>query len=487
MDLHPCRPQHGSVRRSAKLSTTLLSAAGASTATLGLMLAGARRARLDRRRIERLIEQIEHQVLHDALTGFPNQLLFEQRLTSAMAAEEGAAVLFLDLDRFKRVNDCLGHPAGDALLQQVSERIAAEAGAVDTVARMGGDEFTLLVTGPRAGLDAVGVARRLIEGFGRPFDLLGQHVFVTPSIGIAVHPDGGAAPTALLTNAHTAMYRAKDAGRNGYEVYATDMNATAHRRLALEADLHNALAAGQLRVLYQPEVDLTTGKVVAVEALTRWHHPTLGVIRPDTFIPLAEETGLIVAIDDWVLRTACSQARRWADAGLPALRVAVNLSGRAFHRPGIVERVADVLRGAGLEPQRLELEVTESAAVGQAPDSSSVLGGLEALGVKLAVDDFGTGYSSLSRLRALPLHTLKIDRSFVQRIRDDTDGEPLIEAVIVMAHALGLTVVAEGVETVAQKAFLGRHGCDLAQGFLLGPPGPPPTVEHLLGPAPSLV
>ena len=464
-----------------------LSAAGVGTATLGLVLTGARRARLDRRRIEKLVEQIEHQVTHDALTGFPNQLLFQQRLATAIdSPEAGAAVLFLDLDRFKRVNDCLGHPAGDALLQQVAARIAAEAGPVDTVARMGGDEFTLLVTGADAGLRAVTVAGSLVEGFRRSFDLFGQELFVTPSIGIAVHPDGGMGASALLTNAHTAMYRAKDAGGNGYEIYAADMNATAQRRLALEGELHNALGAGQLRVLYQPQVDLASGQVVAVEALTRWHHPTLGVIRPDTFIPLAEETGLIVAIDDWVLRTACMQAQRWADAGLPALRVAVNLSGRAFHRAGIVERVAEILGSAKLDAGRLELEVTESTAVGQAAGTSAVLDQLEALGVHLAVDDFGTGYSSLSQLRALPLHTLKIDRSFVQRIQSDTDGEPLIEAMIAMGHALELTVVAEGVETDAQRAFLDRHGCDMAQGYLFGRPGPAPSVEHLLEPATAL-
>jgi diguanylate cyclase (GGDEF)-like protein len=488
MDLALTGPQHGTVRRSARLSATFLSAAGAGTATLGLVLAGARRARHDRQRIERLVEQIEHQVLHDALTGFPNQLLFEERLASALGTPgHDAAVLFLDLDRFKRVNDCLGHPAGDALLQLVAERIAAEAGPVDTIARIGGDEFTLLVTGVHAGGEAVAVARRLIEGFRRPFALFGQELFVTPSIGIAVDPDGGTGAPALLTNAHTAMYRAKDAGRNGYEVYATDMKASAQRRLAMEGELHNALAAGQLRVHYQPQVDLTSGTVVAVEALTRWHHPALGVIGPDTFIPLAEETGLIVAIDDWVLRTACVQARHWADAGLPALRVAVNLSERAFHRAGFVEQVAEILGGARLDPERLELELTESTAVGQAADSSSVLGRLEALGIQLAVDDFGTGYSSLSRLRALPLHTLKIDRSFVQRIQADTDDEPLIEAMIAMAHALELTVVAEGVETVAQRDFLGRHGCDLAQGYLFGRPGPPPSVEHLMEPAATLV
>jgi diguanylate cyclase (GGDEF)-like protein len=438
-----------------------------------------------------LVDQIKHQVLHDALTGLPNQLLFEERLTSAISraprSGEGVAVLFVDLDRFKRVNDSMGHPAGNALLRQAAERIAAMVRPGDTVARMGGDEFTLLVTDIRADVEAVAVARRLIDGFRQPFLIEGQELFVTPSIGIAVCPEAGTRASTLLKNADVAMYRAKDAGRNGYEVYVADMNATARRRLSLESELHNALAEGQLRVLYQPQMSVSSGRMVGVEALVRWDHPTLGRIAPDVFLPLAEETGLIVDIDDWMLRTACAQGRRWLDAGLPSLRMAVNLSGRAFQRSGVVERVVEALQATGLPAHLLELEVTETMAVDQVPGTQRLFRQLDALGVRLAIDDFGTGYSALSRLHGLPFHTLKIDQSFVARIAGDTEEEPLVAAMIAMAHALALEVVAEGVETSGQQAFLERRGCDMVQGYLFGRPVEAEELERLLEEVPVLV
>jgi EAL domain-containing protein (putative c-di-GMP-specific phosphodiesterase class I) len=282
------------------------------------------------------------------------------------------------------------------------------------------------------------------------------------------------------------MYRAKEAGRNRYEVYAAGMNATARRRLALEGELHNALRGGQLRLLYQPQVDFTD-RVVGVEALLRWDHPSLGRIGPDVFLPLAEETGLIVAIDDWVLGTACTQARRWLQAGLPPMRMAVNLSGRSFQRTGVVEWVAETLERTGLPSRQLELEVTEAMAVVEMADTRLAFRQLEGLGVRLAIDDFGTGYSALSRLHGLPVHTLKIDKSFVARIENESDDEPLVAAMIAMAHALKLEVVAEGVETPAQRAFLQRHGCDLAQGYLFSRPIKAAEVEHLLAEVPVLV
>jgi diguanylate cyclase (GGDEF)-like protein len=429
-----------------------------------------------------LLDQIKHQILHDALTGLPNQLLFEERLESAISraprSGEGVAVLFVDLDRFMRVNDSLGHSAGNALLQQAAERIAAMGRPGDTVGRMGGDEFTLLITAVRAAAEAITVAGSMIEDFRRPFLVEGHEVFITPSIGIAVASEAGTRPASLLRNAHTAMYRAKEAGRNGFEVYAAGMNATARRRLALEGELHNALRSGQLRLLYQPQVDFT-GEVVTVEALLRWDHPSLGRIGPDIFLPLAEETGLINAIDDWVLNTACAQARRWIDAGLPPLRMAVNLSGRAFRRTAVAGWVAEILERTGLPCGQLELEVTEAMAEGA--DTRRVFRQLESLGVRLAIDDFGTGYSALSRLHGLPVHTLKIDKSFVARIHSETDDEPLVAAMIAMAHALRLEVVAEGVETPAQRAFLERHGCDLAQGYLFARPVEAEVIERLLG------
>ncbi|MGH8990726.1 MAG: putative bifunctional diguanylate cyclase/phosphodiesterase, partial [Acidimicrobiia bacterium] len=434
----------------------------------------------------RLADQMKHQVFHDALTGLPNQLLFEERVNYALAQQRGAgqklAVLFIDLDRFKRVNDSLGHPAGNELLRQVARRLAAAVRSTDTVARMGGDEFTLLVTNIRSTGEAAMVAEKILVAFRQPFVLDGHDLFVTPSIGIAVGPDDGLRPSVLLKNADTAMYRAKDRGRNCYEIYALDMNAAAEGQLALEGELHHAIDTGQLLVVYQPQVDLTTGRIVGVEALVRWPHPTLGMMTPDRFVPLAEETGLIVPLDDWVLRTACAQARAWTDAGLPALRVAVNISGRAFQRANVAERVEETLHLTGLAPERLELEVTESMAIDQGSDTRPVFRDLEALGVKLAIDDFGTGYSALSRLRGFPFHTLKIDRSFISEIEDSSDEAPIVAAMIAMAHAMKLDVVAEGVETNAQRAYLGRHGCDIAQGYLFSRPVEAELVEKMLAP-----
>jgi EAL domain-containing protein (putative c-di-GMP-specific phosphodiesterase class I) len=285
------------------------------------------------------------------------------------------------------------------------------------------------------------------------------------------------------------MYRAKERGRNCFEIYSVDMNAAAEARLALEGDLHQALDSttdSQLRVAYQPQIDLLTGRLIGVEALARWDHPTLGPIAPDTFIPLAEESGLIVDLDDWVMRTACAQVRAWRDAGLPSVRMAVNLSGRAFWRARIVERVTEVLTITGVDPEQLELEVTESMAVDAVTDTRPLFRELEALGVRLAIDDFGTGYSALGRLQGLPFHTLKIDRSFVVGVENPHDEAPIVAAMIAMAHALKLEVVAEGVETEAQQSFLARNGCDMAQGFLFSRPVGPDEIEALLRPESAL-
>jgi diguanylate cyclase (GGDEF)-like protein len=434
----------------------------------------------------RLVDQMKHQVFHDALTGLPNQLLFEERVNYALAqqrrSEGKIAVLFIDLDRFKRVNDSLGHPAGNELLRQVSRRLSAVVRSSDTVARMGGDEFTLLLSDMRSAGEAELVAEKILAAFRHPFVLQGQELFVTPSIGVAVGPDDGARPSLLLKNADTAMYRAKDRGRNCFETYAVHMNAAAEGDLALEGDLHHAIDTGGLRVFYQPQIDLASGRIVGVEALVRWPHPTLGMITPDRFVPMAEETGLIVPLDDWVLRTACKQARDWSEAGLPHLRMAVNISGRAFQRANVAERVEETLIITGLEPHRLELEVTESMAIDQVSDTRPVFRDLESLGVKLAIDDFGTGYSALSRLRGFPFHTLKIDRSFVSEIEDASDEAPLVAAMIAMAHAMRLDVVAEGVETDAQRIYLGQHDCDVAQGYLFSRPVEASLIEEMVAP-----
>jgi diguanylate cyclase (GGDEF)-like protein len=438
-----------------------------------------------------LVEQLKHEAFHDALTGLPNQLLFEETVGLALAErrqpERKLAVFVLDLDRFKRVNDSLGHPAGNELLREVAHRLTCAVRTGDTVARMSGDEFTVLVTGLRSTGEAAFVAEKVMAMFRVPFAVAGQELYVTASLGVAVAPDDGSRPSVLLKNADTAMYRAKDRGRNCFEIYSVDMNSAAEARLALEGDLHSALDAGQLRVVYQPQFDFVTGRLTGVEALARWDHPTLGAIAPDTFIPLAEESGLIVALDDWVMRTACAQVQAWAGAGLPPVRMAVNLSGRAFWRARIVERVAEVLALTGVDPQQLELEVTESMAVDAVTDTRPVFRELEALGVRLAIDDFGTGYSALGRLQGLPFHTLKIDRSFVVGVENPYDEAPIVAAMIAMAHALKMEVVAEGVETEAQRAFLARHGCDIGQGYLFGRPVAASEVEAMLRPQSMLV
>jgi diguanylate cyclase (GGDEF)-like protein len=433
-----------------------------------------------------LVEQLKHEAFHDALTGLPNQLLFEETVGLALAErrqpERKQAVFVLDLDRFKRVNDSLGHPAGNELLREVARRLTGAVRGGDMVARMSGDEFTVLVTGLRSTSEAAFVAEKVMAVFRAPFVIAGQELYVTPSLGIAVAPEDGTRPSILLKNADTAMYRAKERGRNCFEIYSVEMNSAAEARLALEGDLHHALDTRQLRVVYQPQFDLVTGRLSGVEALARWNHPTLGTIPPDTFIPLAEESGLIVELDDWVMRTACAQARAWADAGLPALRMAVNLSGRGFSRARIVERVTEALAVTGVDPEQLELEITESMAVDTVADTRPLFRELEALGVRLAIDDFGTGYSALGRLQGLPFHTLKIDRSFVAGVENAHDEAPIVAAMIAMAHALRLEVVAEGVESEAQRSFLARHGCDIAQGYLFGRPVEPTEIEAMLRP-----
>jgi len=357
----------------------------------------------------------------------------------------------------------------------------------DTVARMGGDEFTLLLTGVRRDDDALVVAGKIIDAFRAPFVVGDHELFITPSVGMALYPDDGMRYETLLKHADIAMYRAKARGGNAYELYTSRSGESAYPRLALEADLHNAIENEELRVVYQPIVDLATDAVVGVEALVRWHHRSIGVVRPDEFIPLAEEAGLVVALDTWVLRDACRQMRVWADAGLPPVRLSVNLSGRHLQHPRMAVTVIEAVRDAGIEPGRLELEVTESVAVAEVGDTRDTLEGLRGLGVTVAIDDFGTGYSMLSRLRQFPLDTLKIDRSFVAEITASGDEAPIVSATIAMAHSLGLRVVAEGVETEAQLDCLRRNGCDLAQGYLFSRPVEADAVAALLAEGASLL
>ena len=436
----------------------------------------------------RLVEQMRHLALHDSLTGLPNQMLFEDRvaqsLTQTSRDETTVAVLFLDLDRFKKVNDTLGHESGNELLKQVAGRLLGAVRRGDTVARMGGDEFTLLLP-MMSDVESVElVASKIVGAFSSPFSVSGQQLYMSASIGIAVHPTDGCSYETLLKHADIAMYRAKAKGGNGYELYAGAAADATYPRLALEVDLHNAVVDGDIDVAYQPLVDLRSDIVVGVEALARWNHPRLGSVRPDEFIPLAEETGLIIALDTWVLRQACAQLQRWRRAGLEPVRLAVNISGRHLQDTQMARTVLQVLHESGVDPHLLELEITESVAVAEGDDIKAALDSLRRVGVRIAIDDFGTGYSMLGRLRQLPLDTLKIDRSFVNEIGEHADS-PIVSSTIAMAHSLGLEVVAEGVETAAQLAFLRAHGCELAQGFLLGRPVAGDELESVLRQVPA--
>ena len=418
-------------------------------------------------------EQLQRQVYHDTLTGLPNRLLFQDRLALAVAQAHrhgnGLAVLFLDVDRFKVINDSLGHSVGDRLIREVAVRLRSCLREGDTVARLGGDEFTLLLPDVGQAVDAAKVAKKVLDVVRMPFELDGRELFVTSSLGISLYPDDGRDAETLVKNADAAMYRAKEQGRDLYQLYTPALNATALERLALESSLRKALAHSELLLHYQPILDVATRRVHGVEALLRWRHPELGLVPPGDFIPLAEVTGLILAIGPWVLRAACAQARAWQDLQ-PGLRMAVNLSARQFQEAGLVGHVTDALADTGLDPHCLQLEITESSAMQNAQTAIQTLRELKALGVGLSIDDFGTGYSSLSYLKRFPIDTLKIDQSFIRDIGTDPDDAAIASAIIALAHTLKLTVVAEGVETADQLEFLTRHGCDRTQGYFFSRP-----------------
>lgn len=438
----------------------------------------------------RFLEQMRHQALHDALTGLPNLTLFEDRLSQAVAMArretEVLAVGVLDIDNFKRINDSLGHAAGNDLLKQIALRLRGLMREADTVARMGGDEFTVLWPGLKGRRDVADVAQKILGAFARPFELDEQRVFLTPSLGIALYPADGLAPSALLRNADAAMYRVKKRGRNGYELHQGDIGDDNRARLGMESELHRAVERGEMRVFYQPVVDMGDRKIVGVEALVRWAHPERGILVPEEFMGLAEEIGLIAAIDTWVLRTACRQAMDWSDAGLAGLRVSVNVSAQQLGSSQLRSLVNETLASSGLEPDLLELEVTEKVAGDELSGSIELLDQLRAIGVNVAIDDFGTGYSALHRLQALAVDRLKIDRSFVSQI-DALGGSPIVAAAIAMAHSLGVEVVAEGVETEAQFRFLADHGCDFAQGYLFSAPVSAAAFRRLMEPPPLVL
>ena len=421
-----------------------------------------------------MTRRMAHLAQHDFLTGLPNRVLLTERLTQAIALakrrRKQVALVFLDLDYFKHINDSLGHGIGDQVLQRVAERLSATVRATDTVCRQGGDEFVILLAEIEEPQDAARVAEKLLSAFAVPH-LIGTHeIHVSLSMGISVYPDDGLDVDEVLQNADTAMYHAKACGRNNYQFFRADMNARAVRRHFLEAGLRRALKQGEFRLHYQPQMDLASGTMTGAEALIRWHDPTLGVVCPGQFVPIAEECGLIIPIGRWVLREACRQVRSWLDAGLRPAPVAVNISAVEFRQKGFLEGVALILDETGLAPAYLELELTESILMQDAEASASVLETLKTMGVKLAIDDFGTGYSSLSYLQRFPIDTLKIDRSFVRDIITDADAATIVSAVIGMGRNLQQRVIAEGVETSEQLAFLRAHQCDEGQGFLFSRP-----------------
>ena len=420
--------------------------------------------------------QIHQLAFYDALTGLPNRVLARERMVDAIgkADRDGwrVGVLFIDLDRFKVINDSLGHHVGDGLLKEVGRRLRAALRATDTVARLGGDEFLVLLPGIGSADEIAPIANALVRRVTEPFTLEGHALRVAPSIGITVYPDDASDYDTLLRNADIAMYKAKQDGRSGYRFYCAALHANASRLWQIERDMRDALALGQYRLHYQPQVDLATGARIGCEALVRWQHPERGMIAPDQFIPVAEETGFIAELGEWVLHEACRQNRAWQDAGQPALPVAVNVSAYQFQRAGFYDTVVAALAQNGLAAACLELEMTERIVMDDAQGAIELLQRLRALGVRLAIDDFGTGYSSLGYLRRLPVDKLKIDRSFIRDIEQSRENLAVTQAVITLGRNLGMTVVAEGIETAAQANVLIEHGCEQGQGYYFGRPAP---------------
>ncbi|HET6917345.1 MAG TPA: EAL domain-containing protein [Acidimicrobiales bacterium] len=436
------------------------------------------------RQLQRDEQRIKQLAYHDPLTELPNGRHFSEALQSSIAGAEAegrqVALLFCDLDRFKNVNDSMGHAKGDELLKVAAVRLQHCIRESDTLARLGGDEFTLLLNGIEGPEDAAHVAERVVAAFRDPINLDGQELYLSASVGVALYPDDGRDSQTLLKNADTAMYGAKLAGRNNQLRYAPVMNARSRQLLELEADLHEAVRSGQLVVHYQPQVAAVTGEVLAAEALVRWNHPRRGLLGPVEFIALAEERGLIGAVDSCVLFEAAKQCKRWADAGLPPVRVGVNLSAHQFQGTNIVDLVARVLQETGVDPALIELELTETAAMQEPGRVAEIMTQLRGLGVALALDDFGTGYSSWTHLKHFPVGRLKIDRSFVSGLPDDRYDSAIASATIEMGRLMGLGVTAEGVETCEQAQFLTAHGCDLLQGHLYSKPRPAEEITELL-------
>jgi diguanylate cyclase (GGDEF)-like protein len=434
----------------------------------------------ERKRVEKRLSQL---VYYDGLTNLPNRILFVDRLSQAITRvawhKRLVAVMFLDLDHFKRINDTLGHKIGDSLLKAVSARLTSCLRVGDTVARMGSDEFTIILADVARSQDVARLAEKIIDLLSKPYLIEDRELFVTASIGISLYPIDGDDAEALLKGAEVAMFRTKEQGRNNFLHYSPVMNVQAFERLVMENSLRHALNRNQLLLHYQPQVDLYSKKITCMEALIRWNHPDLGMVPPASFIPIAEDTGLIIPIGEWVLRTACAQNKAWHGAGNPPIRVGVNLSIRQFHQQDLVRMVARVLEETGLQPQFLELELTESI-MEKAEETVKTLCHLKDLGIKISIDDFGTGYSSLSYLKRFPISRLKIDRSFVNDLAKDRDDEAIVRATITLAHNLNLKAIAEGVETEEQLHILGSLGCDEIQGYLFSPTLPLEKATFLL-------
>ncbi|MCC6968515.1 MAG: EAL domain-containing protein [Nitrospira sp.] len=447
----------------------------------------------ERKQAERAIHQLAY---YDSLTGLANRVLFKDRLSNALSYAERhhqhLATLFIDLDRFKIINDTLGHTVGDLLLTHVAERLSdsvrqsdsvsrhADHEPVHALARLGGDEFTILLTALPQPEDAGRVARRILDSLAHPFSIEGHEIFISASIGISIFPSDGSTVEALLKNADTAMYHAKEQGRNNCQFYSSGLNAAAAERLDLENELRRALERKEFVVFYQPKLNIHSRRILGAEALVRWRHPKRGLVPPGVFLNAAIDTGLIRSMDEWVLHEACRQVKAWEKAGLPAITISANVSNSLFHGRTLPTTVADALRDSGLNPAQLELELTESIAMRDVEASVTMLEGLRTMGVRLSIDDFGTGYSSLSYLQRFPLSRLKIDQSFVRDLLTNENNVKITRAIIAMAHSLNLSVLAEGVETEGQLAKLREEGCDEVQGYLFSRPVCAEDFEKLL-------
>jgi len=434
----------------------------------------------ERKRAE---ERVHYLANYDVLTGLPNRFLMQDRLTQVIAQAHRnrlrVALMHIDLDRFKVVNETLGRYVGDALLKQAAERVRKATHETDTVARVGGDEFTIVFPNVTS-LQALSAAAEVIlDELARPFPSDGQELFVSASVGLSLYPDDAGSVDELIKHADAAMSSAKHLGRNNFQFYTAGMNREVQDRMLIEAGLRTAIQRNELSLVYQPKIDLATRRIFGAEALLRWKHPKLGMIPPSRFVPVAEEAGLVGQIGEWVLYTACRQIREWQDAGY-SLQVAVNVSARQFQEYDVAELVMDIMRDTGALAKNLEIELTESAVMNDAESSIVSLERLAALGVQIAIDDFGTGYSSLSYLKRLPLDLLKIDQSFVRDISSDPNDAAIVRAIITLARSLGIKVIAEGVENEAQLAFLNAYGCQYAQGYLFGRPLTAPQLVKLV-------